>query len=166
MSSSSGNFSGSCGHMCNEQTCVLRTSLSLYNFGRRFLGCSHYKVSPKCPFFVWIDNPTCPRGNETAPLALERMSRLQSALQLANERERTALEMAKETKQMTKKALEEEAKAKERVRERLELSMQKLRKRSFLLKRSKECGSLHAFCHGSFLLLLCCCVLAQLSSLE
>ena len=70
MSSSSGNFSGSCGHMCNEQTCVLRTSLSLYNFGRRFLGCSRYKVGFKCPFFVWVDNPTCPRGNEIAPLAL------------------------------------------------------------------------------------------------
>ena len=75
MSSSSGNFSGSCGHMCNEQTCVLRTSLSLYNFGRRFLGCSRYKVGPKCPFFVWVDNPTCPRGNEIAPLALDKMSR-------------------------------------------------------------------------------------------
>ena len=80
MSSSSGNFSGLCGHMCNEQTCVLRTSLSLYNFGRRFLSCSRYKVGPKCPFFVWVDNPTCPRGNETAPLAIEKMSRLQSAL--------------------------------------------------------------------------------------
>ena len=52
MSSSSGNFSSSCGHMCNEQTCVLRTSLSLYNFRMRFLGCSHYKVGPKCHFFV------------------------------------------------------------------------------------------------------------------
>ena len=123
MSSPSGNFSGSCEHMCNKQTCVLRTSLSLYNFGRRFLGCSHYKVGPKCPFFVWVDNPTCPYGNEIAPLALERMSRLQSNLQLANERERTALEtanvarqMAEEARQMAKKALEEEAKAKERER--------------------------------------------------
>ena len=80
MPSSSGNFSGSCGHMCNEQTCVLRTSLSLYNFGRRFLGYSRYKVGPKCPFFVWVDSPTCPRGNETAHLAIEKMSRLQSAL--------------------------------------------------------------------------------------
>ena len=50
-----------------------------------------------------------PRGNETAPLAIEKMSRLQSALQLANESERTALEMAE-------KALEEEAKAKEKER--------------------------------------------------
>ena len=116
MSSSSGNFSGSCGHMCNEQTCVLRTSLSLYNFGKRFLGCSRYKVGPKCPFFVWVDNPICPRGNETTPLAIEKMSRLQSALQLANERERTALEMAEEARQMAEKALEEETKAKEKER--------------------------------------------------
>ena len=116
MSSLSGNFSGSYGHMCNEQTCVLRTSLSLYNFGRSFLGCSRYKVGPKCPFFVWVDNPTCPCGNETAPQAIEKMSRLQSALQLANEREKTALEMAEEARQMAEKALEEEAKAKEKER--------------------------------------------------
>ena len=44
MSSSSGNYLGLSGHMCNEQMCVFRTSLSLYNFGRRFLGCSCYKV--------------------------------------------------------------------------------------------------------------------------
>ena len=90
---------------------------------------------------------------------------LQSALQLANERERTALEMAEEARQMAEKALEEEAKAKEKG-ERLELSVQKLRKKPCLLKRSRECGSSYAFCHESFLLLLCCCVLAQLSSLE
>ena len=73
MSSSSGNFSSSCGHMCNEQTCVLRISLSLYNFRRRFLGCSCYKVGPKCPFFVWVNNPTCPRRNETQWLDHECM---------------------------------------------------------------------------------------------
>ena len=80
------------------------------------MGCSRYKVGPKCPFFVWVDNPTCPRGNETAPLALEKMSRLQSALQLTNERERTTLEMAEEARHMAEKALEEEAKAKEKER--------------------------------------------------
>ena len=94
----------------------MRTSLSLYNFGRRFLGCSRYKVGPKCPFFVWVDNPTCPCMNETAPLALEKMFRLQSALQLANEREMAALKMAEKSRQMAKKAIEEEAKAKERER--------------------------------------------------
>ena len=44
------------------------------------------------------------------------MFRFQSALQLANERERTALEMAEEARQMAEKALEEEAKAKEKER--------------------------------------------------
>ena len=62
------------------------------------------------------DNPTCPRENEIAPLALERMSRLQSALQLANERERIAPETVEEARQMAEKALEEEAKSKERER--------------------------------------------------
>ena len=73
------------------------------------MGCSCYKVGPKCLFFVWVDNPTCPRGNETALLTIEKMSRFQSALELANERERTALKTAKEARQ-------EEAKAKERER--------------------------------------------------
>ena len=80
------------------------------------MGCSRYKVGPKCLFFVWIDNPTCPRGNEIAPLALEKMFRLQSALQLANEREMTVLETAEEARQMAEKALEEKAKAKKRKR--------------------------------------------------
>ena len=80
------------------------------------MGCSRYKVGPKCPFFVWVDNPTYPHGNENTLLALERMSRLQSALQLANEKERTALEMVEEARQMAEKALEEEAKAKEKER--------------------------------------------------
>ena len=66
--------------------------------------------------FVWLDNLTCPRVNETAHLALERMSRFQSAFQLANKREMTTLEMAKEVRKMAKKALEEEAKAKGRER--------------------------------------------------
>ena len=44
------------------------------------------------------------------------MSRLQSAFQLANERERTALETAEAARQMVEKALEEEAKAKEMER--------------------------------------------------
>ena len=80
------------------------------------MGYSRYKVGPKYPFFVWVDNPTYPRGNETAPLALEKISKFQSAFQLANEREKTALEMAEEARKMVEKALEEEAKAKERER--------------------------------------------------
>ena len=44
------------------------------------------------------------------------MSRLQSALLLANERERTTLETVEEARKMAEKALEEEAKSKERER--------------------------------------------------
>ena len=45
MSSLSGNYSSSSGHMYTYETYVLRTSLIVDNFGRRFLGCSRYKVS-------------------------------------------------------------------------------------------------------------------------
>ena len=44
MSFSSGNYSGSSGHKCIYETCMLRTSLTVDNFGRRFMGCSQYKV--------------------------------------------------------------------------------------------------------------------------
>ena len=111
------------------------------------------------------DNPTCPRENEIAPLALERMSRLQSALLLANERERTTLETVEEARQMAKKALEEEAKSKERERK-AQAVYAKVKEKAIFAEEKRECGSLHAFCHGSFLLLLCCCVLPQLSYLE
>ena len=40
MSSSSGNYLGSSGDMCTYETCVLKTSLIVDNFGRRFMGCS------------------------------------------------------------------------------------------------------------------------------
>ena len=80
------------------------------------MGCSRYKVGFKCPFFIWVDNLTCSRRNEAAPLALEKMSRLHSALQLANEREMTALETVEEARQMAEKALKEEVKTKERER--------------------------------------------------
>ena len=45
MSSSSGNYSGSSGHICTYETCVLGTSLTVDNFDRRFLGCNQYNVS-------------------------------------------------------------------------------------------------------------------------
>nr|POE95370.1 hypothetical protein CFP56_22631 [Quercus suber] len=31
------------GHVCDMDQCVLRTSLQLHNFGRRFYGCRHWK---------------------------------------------------------------------------------------------------------------------------
>ncbi|KAK9984246.1 hypothetical protein SO802_033771 [Lithocarpus litseifolius] len=114
MSSSSGNYSGSSGHMCTYETCVLRTSLTVDNFGRRFLGCSRYKVGPKCPFFKWLDNPTCMRGNEAAHLVQQKLDLLRSELQLAHERERAATQTAAEATQMAEIAQDRVAKATER----------------------------------------------------
>ena len=45
MSSSSGNYLGSSGHMCTYETSVLKTSMTMDNFGRRFLSYNRYKVS-------------------------------------------------------------------------------------------------------------------------
>ena len=53
------------------------------------------------------------QGNETAPLVSQNISRLQSAIQLANERQRVTQQMVDEVRHIAKKALEMEAKAKE-----------------------------------------------------
>ena len=76
MSSSSGNYLSSSGHICTYETCALRTNLTVDNFGRRFLGCSRYKVGPKYSFFKWIDNPTCVRGNEAAHFMQQKLDLL------------------------------------------------------------------------------------------
>ena len=52
------------------------------------------QVGPKCPFFQWIDNSICMHGNEAAHLMQQKLDLLQSELQLANERERTATQIA------------------------------------------------------------------------
>ena len=58
------------------------------------------QVGPKCPFFKWIDNPTCMRENEAAHLVQQKLDLLQNELQLANEREREAIQAAAEATQM------------------------------------------------------------------
>ena len=52
------------------------------------------QVGPKCPFFKWIDNPTCMRGNETTHFVQQKLDLLRSELQLAHEREREATHVA------------------------------------------------------------------------
>ena len=59
-----------------------------------------------------MDNLIYNRGNETAPLVIQKISRLQSAIQLANKSQRVTREMTDEARQIAKKALEMEAKAK------------------------------------------------------
>ena len=77
------------------------------------------QIGPKCPFFRWIDNPTCMRENEVAHLVQQKLDLLRSELQLANERERAAkatqtvaeaIQMAEITQERAAKAIERERK--------------------------------------------------------
>ena len=68
------------------------------------------QVGPKCPFFKWIDNPTCMRGNETTHFVQQKLDLLRSELQLAHEREREATQMAEIAQDRAVKATERERK--------------------------------------------------------
>ena len=74
------------------------------------------QIGPKCPFFRWIDNPTCVRGNEAAHLVQQKLDLLRSELQLAHDREREATQAAAEATQMAEIAQGRAAKAIERER--------------------------------------------------
>ena len=62
------------------------------------------QLGPKCPFFKWVDNPTCMRGNEAAHLVQQKLDLLRSELQLACEREREATQAAAEATQAAAEA--------------------------------------------------------------
>ena len=74
------------------------------------------QLGPKCPFFKWIDNPTCMRGNEVAHLVQQKLDLLRSELQLAHEREREATQAVAEATQMAEITQDRAAKATERER--------------------------------------------------
>ena len=74
------------------------------------------QVGPKCPFFKWIDNPTCMRGNEAAHLVQQKLDLLRSELQLAHKREREATQAAAKATQMAEITQDRAAKAIERER--------------------------------------------------
>ena len=74
------------------------------------------QIGPKCPFFRWIDNPTCVRRNEATHLVQQKLDLLRSELQLASEREREATQAAAEATQMAEIAQDRAAKAIERER--------------------------------------------------
>ena len=44
MSKGSNYYSGYNGHLCDMDRCVVKTSLSLHNFGRRFYGCREWTL--------------------------------------------------------------------------------------------------------------------------
>ena len=124
------------------------------------------QIGPKCPFFRWIDNPTCVRGNEAAHLVQQKLDLLRSELQLACEREREATQAAAEATQMAEIAQDRAAKATERERKFRASSIQakEIAVRALEQERVQNCtNSVMVF----FLFWLCCFhVLAQVRMLE
>nr|POF25002.1 hypothetical protein CFP56_45642 [Quercus suber] len=101
MSSSSDFYSSFSHHLCSRDRCTQRTSLTLDNFGRRFYGCCFYdeKELQTCKFFEWLDQKTCKRGSEVAPIVLAKFKRLENEAKASNEREKLAREMEEKARQ-------------------------------------------------------------------
>ncbi|KAI8567588.1 hypothetical protein RHMOL_Rhmol02G0133500 [Rhododendron molle] len=59
----------------------MRTSLTVKNPGRRFLGCLNYKKKNGCNFFVWVDPQTCERGLEYAKIMQAKKEELERGIQ-------------------------------------------------------------------------------------
>ena len=97
------------------------------------------QVGPKCPFFKWIDNPTCMRENEAAHLVQQKLDLLRSELQLAHERERETTQAAAEATQMAEIAQDRAAKATERERKFRASSVQAKEITVRALKQERKC---------------------------
>ena len=97
------------------------------------------QLGPKCPFFKWIDNPTCMRGNEAAYLVQQKLDLLRSELQLAHEREREATQAVAEATQMAEIAQDRAAKATERERKFRASSVQAKEIAVRALKQERKC---------------------------
>ena len=97
------------------------------------------QVGPKCPFFKWIDNPTCMGENEAAHLVQQKLDLLRSELQLAYEKEREATQVAAEATQMAEIAQDRVAKATERERKFRASSVQAKEIAVRVLKQERKC---------------------------
>ncbi|XP_050245424.1 uncharacterized protein LOC126693479 [Quercus robur] len=117
MSSSSDFYSSFSHHLCSRDRCAQRTSLTLDNFGRRFYGCRFYdeKEVQTCKFCEWLDQKTCKRGSEVAPIVLAKFKRLENEAKASNEREKLAREMEEKARERERIARRREEKS--RVRE-------------------------------------------------
>nr|POE53865.1 hypothetical protein CFP56_74577 [Quercus suber] len=92
MSEASSYNTNSSRHSCDMDQCVVRTSLKLHNFGRRFYGCRHWKPDSyqHCKTFKWLDGNTCRRGAETALIVIAKFTRLVAEAAIAKENETEA----------------------------------------------------------------------------
>ncbi|KAH7863188.1 hypothetical protein Vadar_014555 [Vaccinium darrowii] len=71
-----------------RQRPVLRTSLTVANPGRRFLGCKNYKKNNACDYFMWVDKETCRQGLEYAKIMQakkDELDRQAKELKMMNE---------------------------------------------------------------------------------
>ena len=91
------------------------------------------------PFFKWIDNPTCMRGNEAVHLVQQKLDLLRSELQLAHERERKATQAAAKATQMAKITQNRAAKATERERKFQASSIQAKEIAVRVLEQERKC---------------------------
>ena len=125
------------------------------------------QVDPKCPFFKWIDNPTCMCRNEAAHLVQQKLDLLRRELQLAHKRKREATQAAAEATQMAKIAQDRAAKATERERKFRVSSVQAKEIAVRALEQKRKCRIALILSWFFYLFWLCCFhVLAQVRMLE
>ncbi|CAA0810360.1 zinc knuckle (CCHC-type) family protein [Striga hermonthica] len=63
-----------------RKPCVVRTSWTYENPGRRFYSCN-YKKGGGCNFFCWVDGPMCTRSRQLIPGLLCKSNELHQILQ-------------------------------------------------------------------------------------
>ena len=124
------------------------------------------QLGPKCPFFKWIDNPTCMHGNEAAHLVQQKLDLLRSELQLAHEREREATQAVAEATQMAEITQDRAAKATERERKFRASSVQAKEIAVRVLEQERKCRIVLILSWFFFFWLCCFHVLAQVRMLE
>ncbi|KAL0001300.1 hypothetical protein SO802_015081 [Lithocarpus litseifolius] len=93
MSKMSNYLSSYDGHLCDVENCIIRTSLKLHTFGRRFYTCRYWSPDDDraCKFFKWLDTSICcMRGAATTPIVIAKFKRLEHAVEVANEESKQA----------------------------------------------------------------------------
>nr|POE67418.1 hypothetical protein CFP56_27352 [Quercus suber] len=88
MSETSNYLSSSDNHFCDVNNCIIRTSLKLHTFGRRFYSCRYWSPDDDraCNFFKWLDTSICcTRGVATTPIDIAKFKRLEHVVKVANE---------------------------------------------------------------------------------
>ncbi|KAL0016882.1 hypothetical protein SO802_003951 [Lithocarpus litseifolius] len=84
MSETSNYLSNSDDHFYDVDNCIIRTSLKLHAFGRRFYSCRYWSPDDDraCKFFKWLDTSICcKRGAATASIVIAKFRRLEHVVE-------------------------------------------------------------------------------------